>query len=42
MGVVERDGPAASTKSTLGPERLASVVRSQDCLPVLGKASGGS
>jgi len=42
MGVVERDGPTASTVSTLGPERPASVVRSWERLPVLGNASGDS
>jgi hypothetical protein len=42
MGVVERDRPAVSTMSTLGPERPASVLRSQERQPVLGNASGGS
>jgi hypothetical protein len=41
MGVVERDRPAASTMSTLGPERPVSVVRSQERQPVLDNASGG-
>jgi len=42
MGVVERDGPAANTMSAPGPERQASVVRSQERRPVLSAASGGS
>jgi hypothetical protein len=42
MGVVERDGPAASTMSTLGPERPSSVVRSQERQPGLGNVSSGS
>jgi hypothetical protein len=42
MGVVERDRPTASTVSTLGPERPASVVRSRERQPVLGNVSGGS
>jgi hypothetical protein len=41
MGVVERDRLAASTMSTLGPERPVSVVRSQERQPVLDNASGG-
>jgi hypothetical protein len=42
LGFVVHGRLAASIVSTLGPEHLASVVRSRARQPVLGNAAGGS